>query len=602
MEVRSMAPYTVPPLNISNCVTVTLNQQNYILWKSQFESFLSGQGLLGFVTGSISAPPQTRAVTLNNVASNEPNPEFYTWHQTDQVVKSWLLGSFAEDILSVVVNCFTSHQVWMTLANHFNRVSSSRLFELQRRLQTLEKKDNTMEAFLKDLKHICDQLASVGNPVPEKMKIFSALNGLGREYEPIKTTIENSVDSNPSLSLDEVASKLRGYDDRLQSYGTEASISPHVAFNITQSDSGYFRNNRGRGRSNNSRGRSSFSTRGRGFHQQISSSAGSQSGNSSVVCQICGKTGHHALKCWHRFDNSYQYEDLPMALATMRITDVTDHQGHEWIPDSATSAHVTNSRQVLQHSQPYHGSDSIMVADGNFLPITHTGSGSITSSSGKIPLKEVIVCPDIAKSLLSVSKLTSDYPCSVEFDADSVRINDKATKKLLAMGRTRDGLYCLEDPKLQVFYSTRQNSASSEVWHRRLGHANDEVLQQLSSLKSIIINKAVKTMCEACHLGKSTRLPFMLSTFTASKPLERIHCDLWGPSPISSVQGFRYYVVFIDHYSRFTWFYPLKLKSDFFSTFVMFQKLIENQLEYKIKIFQCDGGGEFISVQFLKHL
>ena len=104
-----MAPYTVPPLNISNCVTVTLNQQNYILWKSQFESFLSGQGLLGFVTGSISAPPQTRAVTLNNVASEEPNPEFYTWHQTDQVVKSWLLGSFAEDILSVVVNCFTSH-------------------------------------------------------------------------------------------------------------------------------------------------------------------------------------------------------------------------------------------------------------------------------------------------------------------------------------------------------------------------------------------------------------------------------------------------------------------------------------------------------------
>ena len=243
-----------------------------------------------------------------------------------------------------------------------------------------------------------------------------------------------------------------------------------------------------------------------------------------------------------------------------------------------------------------------MVADGNFLPITHTGSGSIASSSGKIPLKEILVCPDIAKSLLSVSKLTSDYPCSVEFDADSVRINDKATKKLLVMGRTRDGLYCLEDPKLQVFYSTRQNSASSEVWHRRLGHANDEVLQQLSSLKSIIINKAVKTMCEACHLGKSTRLPFMLSTFTASKPLERIHCDLWGPSPISSVQGFRYYVVFIDHYSRFTWFYPLKLKSDFFSSFVMFQKLIENQLEHKIKIFQCDGGGEFISVQFLKHL
>jgi len=60
--------------------------------------------------------------------------------------------------------------------------------------------------------------------------------------------------------------------------------------------------------------------------------------------------------------------------------------------------------------------------------------------------------------------------------------------------------------------------------------------------------------------------------------------------------------VFIDHYSRFTWFYPLKLKSDFYSTFVIFQKLVENQLGNKIKIFQCDGGGEFISKQFLKHL
>jgi len=126
----------------------------------------------------------------------------------------------------------------MTLANHFNRVSSSRLFELQRRLQTLEKKHNIMETFLKDLKYIFDQLASIGNHVPEKMKIFSALNGLGREYEPIKTNIENSVDSTPSLSLDEVASKLKGYDDRLQSYVTEASISPHVAFNVTHSDNG----------------------------------------------------------------------------------------------------------------------------------------------------------------------------------------------------------------------------------------------------------------------------------------------------------------------------------------------------------------------------
>ena len=178
MERKSMEPYHVPQLNISNCVTVTLTQQNYILWKSQFESFLSGQGLLGFVTRSISAPLATFPVPdINGVTTDIPNPEFDTWFKTDKVVKSWLLGSFAEDILSVVVNCITAHEVWITLANHFNRASSSRLFELQRRLQTLEKKDKPMNIYLKELQTVCDQLASVGSPVPEKMKIFAALNG-----------------------------------------------------------------------------------------------------------------------------------------------------------------------------------------------------------------------------------------------------------------------------------------------------------------------------------------------------------------------------------------------------------------------------------------
>ncbi|XP_010479820.1 PREDICTED: uncharacterized protein LOC104758627 [Camelina sativa] len=388
MEIASMASYSVPSLNISNCVTVTLTQKNYILWKSQFESFLAGQGLLGFVNGSIPAPNTTAVATsLDGTRTESTNPEFSTWYRTYQVVKSWLLGSFSEDILSVVASCSTSNQVWMSLANHFNRVSSSRLFELQRRLQTLDKKDRSMESYLRDLKGVCDQLASVDSPVQEKMKIFAALNGLGREYEPIKTTIETLVDGSPALTLDDIIPKLTGYDDRLQGYlaETAAAVTPHVAFHVSQPSNEYYHQNsfRGRGNGNRSgRGRGSFSTRGRGFHQQISSN-GSQMTRSALVCQICSKTGHHALKCWDRFDNGYQYEeDVPRALAAMRITEVTDQQGTDWLPDSGSSAHVTNTVQNLQQSQPYHGNDSVMVGDGSFLPITHTGSTSIASTSG----------------------------------------------------------------------------------------------------------------------------------------------------------------------------------------------------------------------------
>lgn len=88
----------------------------------------------------------------------------------------------------------------------------------------------------------------------------------------------------------------------------------------------------------------------------------------------------------------------------------------------------------------------------------------------------------------------------------------------------------------------------------------------------------------------------------STSPLERIHCDLWGPSPVVSTQGFKYYVILIDNYSRFTWFYPLRLKSEFQSVFIWFQQMVETQFQSKIKQFQCDGGGEFMSTAFLNHL
>ena len=116
-------------------------------------------------------------------------------------------------------------------------------------------------------------------------------------------------------------------------------------------------------------------------------------------------------------------------MTALRITDVTNSNGLEWFPDSGASSHVTSSPNHLQQAQVYSGSDSVMVGNGEFLPITHTGSISLASSSGNIPVSDVLVCPAIAKSLLSISKLTSDFPCSVDFDCDNVHIYDKQQRR-----------------------------------------------------------------------------------------------------------------------------------------------------------------------------
>ena len=102
-------------------------------------------------------------------------------------------------------------------------------------------------------------------------------------------------------------------------------------------------------------------------------------------------------------------------------------------------------------------------------------------------------------------------------------------------------------------------------------------------------------------MGKSCRLPFASYNKIAA-PLVKIHCDLWGLAPVALVQNFKYYVIFVDDHTRYTWLYPLKHKSDFFNTFLTFQRMVENQFGRKIQIFQCDGGGEFSLQAFLTHL
>lgn len=101
------------------------------------------------------------------------------------MAKSWLLGSFSKDILGVVVDCSTSLEVWTALGVTII-ASFSRPFVLQRKLQAVSKMEKAMDNYSKDTKTICSQLSSIGSPILERMKVFAALHGFGREYEPIK--------------------------------------------------------------------------------------------------------------------------------------------------------------------------------------------------------------------------------------------------------------------------------------------------------------------------------------------------------------------------------------------------------------------------------
>lgn len=56
--------------------------------------------------------------------------------------------------------------------------------------------------------------------------------------------------------------------------------------------------------------------------------------------------------------------------------------------------------------------------------------------------------------------------------------------------------------------------------------------------------------CEACQIGKQTRLPFTNSTWTVNQKLHLIHTKLGGPQRTPLLKRSGYYIILIDNLSR----------------------------------------------------
>jgi hypothetical protein len=89
---------------------------------------------------------------------------------------------------------------------------------------------------------------------------------------------------------------------------------------------------------------------------------------------------------------------------------------------------------------------------------------------------------------------------------------------------------------------------------------------------------------------------FILLSLKKKAPFELIYSDLWRPSPVSSRIGNKYYISFLDAYSRYTWLFSISHKNDAFSIFLQFQQYVERYFNLKIKSVQSDWGGKFHSI------
>jgi histone deacetylase 1/2 len=124
--------------------------------------------------------------------------------------------------------------------------------------------------------------------------------------------------------------------------------------------------------------------------------------------------------------------------------------------------------------------------------------------------------------------------------------------------------------------------SSTSLWHRCLGHPSSVVVHQVLRDNKISFSEFNKEhVCDACQIAKSHQLPYPKSTSVSTSPLELVFSDVWGPAS-ESFGRYKYYVSFIDDYSKFTWVYLLKRKSEVFQKFRDFQHHVERLFDKKI--------------------
>jgi hypothetical protein len=109
--------------------------------------------------------------------------------------------------------------------------------------------------------------------------------------------------------------------------------------------------------------------------------------------------------------------------------------------------------------------------------------------------------------------------------------------------------------------------------------------------------------CEACLQGKASAVPVPgASSSKTSQPLQLIHSDVCGPLPEASWGGGRYLLTFTDDFTRKSFGYLMKNKSQVMSLFIQFKALVEKQLSLPIKCLRTDNGSEYCNLNFTKYL
>ncbi|CAN0873749.1 Retrovirus-related Pol polyprotein from transposon TNT 1-94 [Linum grandiflorum] len=292
-----------------------------------------------------------------------------------------------------------------------------------------------------------------------------------------------------------------------------------------------------------------------------------------------------------------------------------------WLFDSAAFNHMTGDRSLFTQYKPV-SSSMVEVANGACLPIQ--GIGTVVTPTLTLP--QTLHIPALVPNLVSVGQLT-DAGCVVSFGPNGCVVQEQQSQRQLGTGAKEGRIFkvdhlqiptscrdhkdggaaaevfhkeiCHQDLSNCCFSVRLSDSQLWDLWHFRLGHPNSVRLRYM--FQKQLLPASLQDMnfttpdCVPCVEAKLIALPFKSSSTVIPAAFDLVHTDLWGPAPVTSRMGYRYFALFIDHHTRFAWVYFLRAKSELNEIAQRFVQMVRTQFGKTVKTIRSDPGGEFQS-------
>ena len=544
----------------------TLSGTNYKKWKQDIDICL---GLMDLdIAIREDSPPEPAADATVDVKG-----KYERWLKANRIALLVIKRSMSDTVRGGIPDSKNAKEFLTSIHEKFKESDKAETGNLMNDLMT--KRYNGMGCVREHILELLDigaRLNALEIPMSDPFLVHVALNSLPNEYSQLKSTYNAQKEK---WSLNDLIAICVHEEKHLRSEIADKKVNM-----VTETKNNVQRPNTPR----------------LGVNKNIKSTKGK--------CFFCKKPGHMKKSCqkykkW--LEKSKGKGNVAIYKGEVLVcfeTNNTEFDKNSWWVDSGASIHVTNSLQgFINKRVPRYDEISVIVGTGDKAAVKFVGTVRVKLESGFIlELEDVCYVPSIRRNLISVSQIVKkNFELSIN-DSGFIIYQDL---QVVGNGFHTGGMFqlnCKDSCYVANMVGQKrlnQNEISSSLWHKRLGHISIERVKTLSKtgiLPELELDHS--TTCIECIKGKMVNSHKKNAT-RSNDLLELVHTDICGPFPNPTYDGYKYFITFIDDYSRYCHLYLLSEKSSALMAFKIYKTEVEKQLERRIKVVRSDRGGEY---------